>query len=239
MTELADVLPRVFFLHDQDDATRKSFAELAMCRTYPKGNILFHHGDPCFAAYVVISGRVKLAISADDGREFVLEVFGPGDVCGLIAALDGGPNNGTAMTLSRCQVAIVPRERLQSWISAHPVLQQTIIVALVKMLRGVYERAGMQALLPVKRRVRAALIEIAQTHGGAADGPEYVAPRPTHQELAERVGSTRVVVSRVMGELLRDEPWIRMDGRSLRVRRDFGVPRRPSRRSTELQAQTR
>ena len=230
MSELLDVLPQVFFLHDQDDATRRSFAELAMCRTYPKGNILFHHGDPCFAAYVIISGRVKLAIAAEDGREFALEVFGPGDVCGLIATLDGGPNNGTAITLASCRVAVVPRERFQAWIAAHPRLQQTIIVALVKMLRGVYERAGMQALLPVKRRVRAALIEMAQAHGAVADG-EWVAPRPTHRELAERVGSTRVVVSRVLGELLRDEPWIKMDGRSLRVRRDFGVvaPRRASR----------
>lgn len=220
MSELLDVLPSVFFLHDQDGPTRQSFADLAMCRTYPKGNILFHHGDPCFATYVVVSGRVKLAIADDDGREYALEVFGPGDVCGLIAALDGGPNNGTAITLSSCCVGVVPRERLQAWIAAHPLLQQTIIVALVKMLRGVYERAGMQALLPVKRRVRAALIELAQSHGAQTDGPDYVVSRPTHQELAERVGSTRVVVSRVLAELLRDEPWIRMDGRALRVRRD-------------------
>jgi len=239
MSDLLDVLPRVFFLHDQDDATRRSFAELAMCRAYPKGNILFHHGDPCFAAYVVISGRVKLAVAADDGREFALEVFGPGDVCGLIATLDAGPHNGTAITLSSCRVGVVPRERFQAWIAAHPLLQQTIIVALVKMLRGVYERVGMQALLPVKRRVRAALIEIAQSQNAAADGPEYVAPRPTHQELAERIGSTRVVVSRALGELLRDEPWIRMDGRSLRVRRDFGEARRAPRRSAELRAYTR
>lgn len=222
MGDLLDVLPRVFFLHDQDDATRRSFAELAMCRTYPKGNILFHHGDPCFAAYVVVRGRVKLTLAAEDGREFALEVFGPGDVCGLIAMLDGGPHNGTAITLSTCEVGIIPRERFQAWVTAHPLLQQTITIALVKMLRGVYERVGMQALLPVKRRLRAALIQLAQGNGAPPGGPDLVVPRPTHQELAERVGSTRVVVSRVIKELLTEEPWIRMDGHTLRVRRDFG-----------------
>jgi len=79
---------------------------------------------------------------------------------------------------------------------------------------------GMQALLPVKRRVRAAIIEFAQSNGTVASGDEYVAPRPTHQELAERVGSTRVVVSRVIKELLDEEEAIRMDGRTLRVRLD-------------------
>lgn len=225
MEDLLDVLPRVFFLHDQDDATRRSFADIAVGRTYPKGNILFHHGDPCFAAYVIISGRIKLTVAADDGREFALEVFGPGDVAGLIAALDGGPNNGTAITLSSCRVAIVPRERFHAWITAHPLLLHTIVSALVRMLRGVYERAGMQALLPVKRRVRAALIEVAQNDGVLDDSHEYVAPRPTHQELAERIGSTRVVVSRAIKELLEEEQWIRIDGRTLRVRQDFGESR--------------
>ena len=219
MNDLLDVLPRVFFLHDHDESYRRSFAELVMCRNYPKGNILFHSGDPCFAAYVIISGRVKLAVAAEDGREFALEVFGPGDVCGLIAALDGGPHNGTAITLSHCRIGIVPRDRFQSWITERPLLQHTIVAALARMLRQVYERVGMQALLPVKRRVRAALIEIAQsgTHDVAN---EYVAPRPTHQELAERIGSTRVVVSRAIKELLEEEEWIQMDGHELRVRMD-------------------
>ncbi len=222
MNDLLEVLPRVFFLHDQDDATRRSFAELGMCRTFPKGNILFHHGDPCFAAYVIISGRVKLTVAADDGREFALEVFGPGDICGLLATLDAGPPNGTAITASTSRIGIVPRERFQAWLTAHPLLQQTITAALVKMLRGVYERVGMQALLPVKRRVRAALIEFAQSNGTSADWHEFVSPRPTHQELAERVGSTRVVVSRVIKELLDEESSIRMEGRTLRVRLDEG-----------------
>src|SRR4029079_17581555 len=95
-----------------------------------------------------------------------------------------------------------------------------IVSALVKMLRGVYERAGMQALLPVKRRVRAALIDVAQNTGVLDDGHEYVAPRPTHQELAERIGSTRVVVSRVIKELLDEDDLIRMQGTELRVRLD-------------------
>ena len=223
MHDLLEVLPRVFFLHDQDDATRRSFAELGVCRTFPKGNILFHHGDPCFAAYVVISGRVKLTVASDDGREFALEVFGPGDIAGLIATLDGGPNNGTAITLSETRVAVVPRERFHAWMAGRPLVQQTVTAALVRMLRSVYERVGMQTLLPVKRRVRAALIEFAQANGKAVDGDEYVSPRPTHQELAERVGSTRVVVSRAMKEILDEEESIRMDGRTLRVRLDGQV----------------
>jgi CRP-like cAMP-binding protein len=116
---------------------------------------------------------------------------------------------------------VVPRDRFQAWLTAHPLLQQTIVAALVRMLRSVYARVGMQALLPVKRRVRAALIEFAQNHGSTNGSNEYVAPRPTHQELAERVGSTRVVVSRAIKELLEEDDLIQMEGTTLRVRLDM------------------
>jgi CRP/FNR family transcriptional regulator, cyclic AMP receptor protein len=222
MNDLLDVLPRIFFLADEDEDTRRSFAELAMVRAYPKGNILFHHDDPCSAAYLIVSGRVKLTVADDDGREYALEVFGPGDICGFIATLDDGPHTGTAITLSACHIARVPSDRLNGWLVQRPHLQRVVAAALARMLRQAWQRAGMQALLPVKRRVRAALIEFAQSNGTSSDAHEFVAPRPTHQELAERVGSTRVVVSRVIKELLEEEKWITMQGHTLRVRLDAG-----------------
>lgn len=218
MNELLAVTPAVFFLADQDEATRASFAELGICRTFPKNNILYHHGDPCTSAYVIVSGRIKLVLATDDGREFVLDTFGPGDICGLIATLDCGPHIGSAITLERTRIAAMPTDRLQAWLSGHPLLHQRIAVELAQVIRHAYERVGMQALLNVKRRIHATLIEIAREDGTSVPGDkDLVAPRPTHQELAERIGSSRVVVSRVLKELLEEEDSIRMEGRTLRV----------------------
>jgi CRP/FNR family transcriptional regulator, cyclic AMP receptor protein len=218
MNELLAVTPAIFFLADQDEATRASFAELGICRTFPKNNILYHHGDACISAHVILSGRVKLVLGTEDGREFVLDTFGPGDICGLIATLDGGPHTGTAITLERTRVATLPTDRLQAWLTEHPLLHQQIAIDLAQVIRHAYERVGMQALLNVKRRIHATLIEIAREDGMSIPGaPDLVAPRPTHQELAERIGSSRVVVSRVLKELLEEEESIRMEGRTLRV----------------------
>lgn len=218
MNELDAVTPALFFLRDQDEATRASFATLGMCRTFPKQNILFHHGDPCNAAFVIVSGRVKLVLASEDGRELALEVIGPADICGLVAALDGGPHIGTAITLGTVRVAIVPADVLRRWIADRPALQQHIIVALAARVRHAYERFAMQALLNVKGRIHATLLGIARQDGTTLPGSaDLVAPRPTHQELAELVGSSRVVVSRVLKELLEEEGSIRMEGRTLRV----------------------
>ena len=219
MNELLPVTPALFFLRDQDEETRASFAALGACRTFPKHNILFHHDDPCHSAFVIVSGKVKLVLATDDGRELALETLGPGNICGLIATFDGGPHMGTAITLTQTRIAIIPIERLQSWLAQHPTLHQKITVVFAQMVRHAYERAGMQALLNVKSRIHATLLDIAREDGTSLPGsPDVVAPRPTHQELAERIGSSRVVVSRVLKELLEEERSISIEGRTLRVK---------------------
>jgi hypothetical protein len=170
----------------------------------------------------------SLPIAADDGREFALEVFGPRRHLRHDRDARRRPAQQDRDHHRQLEMGVIPRDRFQAWLTGHPLLQQSIVAALVKMLRSVYERVGMQALPPVKRRVRAALIEIAQSNGASSDSHEFVVPRPTHRELAERVGTTRVVVSRVIKELLEVERWIRMDGHTLRVGQDFGETPRPT-----------
>jgi CRP-like cAMP-binding protein len=75
-----------------------------------------------------------------------------------------------------------------------------------------------RTLLSVKDRVRATLLDMARANGTRSALQELVLPRPTHQEIAERVGSTRVVVSRALKTLLEEEEGISMEGRVLRVR---------------------
>lgn len=217
MNELMSVLPRIPFLRDEDQASCESLAALASCRTFPKGNILFHDGDPCHAVYLVISGRVKLVLAGEDGRELALEMFDPGDVCGMVGTLDEGPHVGTAMTLTPARIAMIPSDAFRRWLAERPRLHQTIVIQLTQMLRHAYDRVGMQVLLSVKHRVRAELLELARKDGAPDATTELVVRRPTHQEIAERVGSTREVVSRALKTLLEEDAGIQMEGRVLRV----------------------
>jgi CRP-like cAMP-binding protein len=214
---LALALPRLFFLRDADEATRASFSELAVCREYPRNNILFNHGDPGHTLYIVLSGRVKVSLINDEGREVVLTLSGPGGICGLVAMLDEGPYTGTAMTLEPTISALIPQTRFIGWLRDRPVVHRQLVLELTNMLRAAYEKVGEQALLPVKRRLLAVLIDIAREEG-QEKGQDIVFTRPTHQELAERVGSTRVVISRALKELLDEEDAIAAQGRVLRVR---------------------
>jgi CRP/FNR family transcriptional regulator, cyclic AMP receptor protein len=108
--------------------------------------------------------------------------------------------------------------RFQEWLRSRPRLHQAVLLEMAKMVRSAYSKIGEQALLPVKKRLLSTLVEIAREEGRNGQGDEMVFIRPTHQQLAERIGSTRVVVSRALKELLEEEGIVEAQGRVLRVR---------------------
>ena len=217
MSELTDALLAVDFLRNKPESLRKEMANMAVARHYPRGNILYYHGDPSAILYVVLEGQVKISVISEDGREVVVAFMRPGGVCGLIAALDGGPHVGTASTVTDCELAAIPSGRFLSWLRDHPDVHQSLLLDMAQMIRAAYEKVGEQALLPVKKRLLTTLVEIAREDGRQTD-TEVVFIRPTHQELADRIGTTRVVVCRALKELLEEEGIVQGNGRVLRVR---------------------
>jgi CRP/FNR family transcriptional regulator, cyclic AMP receptor protein len=218
VSERGGIIASVFFLRNADDTAVRSFTALGAVRAFPKGNILYHASDECHSLFVVISGRLKTTLIGEEGREVAINVHRPGDVCGLVSSIDEGPHFGTTITIARSRLLVVPAAAFRAWVRDHPACQQDIMLELAGRLRWAYGRVGSQVLLPVKERLRSVLHEIARSEG-VDDGKRHlVTTRPTHQELAERVGSTRVVITRALKELLREERSIHVEGRVLRVR---------------------
>lgn len=206
----------VFFLHGAPPEAGEEFLRLTVSHNYPKGNILYHDGDPGTMLYLVVSGRVKICMVHEEGREVVLTVINPGGVLGLVAALDDGPHLGTGVTLTDCRIACITRDRFAAFMNKYPVLRKTIDFELASQLRAAYRKVGEQSLLPVKKRLLGALLEIARAEG-ATEREDLVFLRPTQQELAERIGTTRVVVARALKELLEEEAALATDGRTFRL----------------------
>lgn len=198
-------------------AAREALARIAVPRAYPKGNVLFCHGDTCTAVALVESGRVKMALMNDDGREVALEVVRAGHLLGVDALFTGRRYVGTAVTLCEARIARIPTDAFLAWLGDFPDASRALLGELAAEVRHAYEKIGELALLPVKRRLLMALLEIARSDGEACRTGQVEFVRPTHQELAELVGSTRVVISRMMKELMEEEEMLAEHGNVVRV----------------------
>lgn len=199
------------------DEALDELTSIARCHDYPKNNILFYQGDPPGSTYLVVNGRVKITLMNEEGREVVLTIIRPGGIFGIIAALDGGPQPANAITTQTSRLAKFSVEDFTGWLDRQKLTQKVVLKELGQRVREAYQKIGEHALMGVKERLLYSLLDIADREGEPeADGEVIVFTRPTHQELANRIGSSREVVSRLLKELL-DSDLLQAEGRVIRV----------------------
>ncbi len=169
---------------------------LAVRRMVPRNVMLFLQGDPGSSLYIVESGKLKAFVDDKRGNQVILNVIGPGEYFGELSLIDGGPRSASVVTLTDSTLSVIGQEPFQQFLSQHPVAALAVSRALVSRIRSLTDSVRDMALLDVYGRVVSKLRKL-------AEGEENVIhPRPTHQELASMVGSSREMVSRIMRELI-------------------------------------
>ena len=166
-------------------------------RHFPAHMVLIHEGDDADTLFVLLSGRVKVYAANASGKEVVLRTHGPGDYFGELA-LDGGRRSASVMTLEPASCAVVSGHQLRSFIVEHPDFATHLIHDLMRRVRALTGSVKSLALDDVYSRVVALLLALAPPGGS---GPRLVQEKLTQQDIAERVGSSREMVSRIFKEL--------------------------------------
>jgi CRP/FNR family cyclic AMP-dependent transcriptional regulator len=181
-----------------DDALLRSIAQKGGVRSYAASAVLVTEEDRSDALFIILSGRVKAYGSSVDGREVVYSVLGAGEYFGEMT-LDGGPRSASVMTLEPTTCAVVPGADVRDFLANHPDFALHLVKKLIKLARASTEHVKSLALEDVYGRIARLLRTLAKDEG---EGVKLVPEKLTQQDIAERVGSSREMVSRVFKPLL-------------------------------------
>ncbi len=191
------------------DAELKAISGHAVTRAFPKNAIVVNEGDRTDSLYIIVSGRVKVYVSDDAGKEIVLSNAGPGEYFGEMV-LDEGPRSASVMTLEPTKFSIVQKDDFRAFLKANPEFAQHLIVKLIHRVRLLTENVKSLALMDVYGRVARMLLEMADDQGGAL----VIENRPTQQEMASRIGASREMVSKIITDLAAGG-YVRVEGRRM------------------------
>lgn len=153
--------------------------------------------------WLVVRGLVKLGCLTFHGDEVLLGLAGPNELFGESLA---GPEAYEAITLCECDLLCISHGELDQ----HPSLGPALVKAISQRQR---QSQAMLALLGLKRvedRVRGFLELLALDYGVACAEGLRLTPKLTHQEIASAIGTTRVTVTRIIGQL-REMGWLTID----------------------------
>jgi len=180
-----------------DDSLLREIARRGGVRSYAANAVLVTEEDRSDALFVILSGRVKAYGSAADGREVVYTTQGAGEYFGEMT-LDGGARSASIMTLEPTTCAVVPGVEVRDFLATNPDFALHLVKKLIRLARASTEHVKSLALEDVYGRITRLLRTLARDEGGVSMVPEKM----TQQDIAERVGSSREMVSRIFKPLL-------------------------------------
>jgi CRP/FNR family cyclic AMP-dependent transcriptional regulator len=196
MLSVADSLKAVSLFSALTAQEIATLADAATVRTFARNAIVMTEGERSDSLYVVLSGRVKVYVSDEHGKDLVLNVQGPGEYFGELA-LDEGPRSASVMTLEPCKLAVIANDVLREFLTGHPEAAVQLVRGLIARVRRATESLKDLAQLDVYGRVAKLLLELAHE----ADGRLVIDQRLTHQDIADRVSASREMVSRILKDL--------------------------------------
>jgi CRP/FNR family cyclic AMP-dependent transcriptional regulator len=179
-----------------EDQLLQAMAQRGGVKHYPANAVLVNEQDESDSIYILLKGRVKVYGAADSGREIVYNTHGPGEYFGEMS-LDGGPRSASVMTLEPTTCVVVPGSNVRDFLGAHPDFALHLIRKLIAQLRHSTDSVKSLALDDVYSRIVRLLHSLAVTE----DGVLVVADKLTQQDIADRVGSSREMVSRIFKQL--------------------------------------
>jgi CRP/FNR family cyclic AMP-dependent transcriptional regulator len=179
------------------DPLVRDLARGGQVRSLARNTVFIQEGEKGDSLYVILSGRVKVFVADADGREMVLDFHGAGDYVGEMS-LDGRPRSASVLAVEPTVCSVLTREALRAAIIANPDLAMSLVCTLIDRVRIATEKVRNLALMDVYGRVARLLLSLAVEQ---PDGRWVVPERLTQQDIADRVGASRDMVSRIFKDL--------------------------------------
>lgn len=201
---------------DLSDGEVGALANVLRERRVPKGSFIVCADDPGPSMMFILEGKVKINLLSRDGKEVVLANLEEGEFFGELALLTGEDRSANVVALTDCRLFVFNQDDFDRHLDQHTGFSRVLLRELAYRLRKASAKIGDLALYDVYRRVARTLKSIGEPV--MRDGKEiHIVPeRPTHQELAAMVGTSREMVTRALKGLEEDR-CIVIDGKKIEV----------------------
>jgi len=182
------------------DQSCQRYAQALSWRTYGENELVVDIDDTSDDVLFVVTGMVRVVHRAEIGKEVILGDRGPGSYFGEMAAIDGLARSANVTALQTSRIATLPAATFLEILTHEPDVCRAVLGGLVGGMRSLTRKLSEHAYLTAVERLYCELLRLSRPRKGH-DGQRSISPPPTQQELAERIGSRREVVSRSIGAL--------------------------------------
>ncbi len=186
-----------------DPALDQRFSGQCAIADFGENELVLDFDDETHDVFLIISGQIRVILRIATGREIILGEFGQGAFFGELAAIDGARRSANVTAMVRTRLLRVPQAVFLEILRQSPDVAVELMRTLSSRIRMLNTRLAEHSFLKAKYRLYSELIRLSRPRPGR-DGQRVVSPPPVQQDLAERIGCRREVVSREIAKLERE-----------------------------------
>ena len=192
--------------------TTQALQSVGVLRTWNDGQVLLSRGQPTSAAWLVVSGRVRISVITSEGEEQLLRWMLPGEIAGLSSVFAQATNPADMVSHGLTQVLHIERARLIDLIGRDPVVALDLLRILGLRINQLFDTLADRGIHSLEQRVWATLERIAKFNSVAV--PDGVMLRVSQSDLAQAASASRQRVNQQLRHL-QDQGLIRLGYRNI------------------------
>ena len=189
------------FYHTLNNEDKEELKKLLQPYNHPKGTILHYQGSPCSDSLLLVKGEIRFYTQEENSSdELTLYTLRAGEQClsQLMSNVCHSDVIPSVVTQTDIEAYIVPKERIEAFIKKVPSYQEYMVSLYANKIAEITN-----AIQNVKFKK---LDERIMEHLCAQESSKI---NTTHQELAEKMDTSRSVVSRVLKKLeIEEKLWL-------------------------------
>ena len=190
------------------DAAILAFAE--------RGECIWRAGDPSEYMGIVGDGFVKMVKCSSNGQESAMELLGPGQCFGMMAAIEGRAFPLSALAATNCWYVKIPTHFFLTVYHSNNRLKDQIVRSIGPRLRRAHEMISRFSSGKVDQRIAAVLFILADSFGVQKEGAVEIQVPLTRQDLGEMAGTTTETSIRILSRWQK-EGLLKTDNRFMTI----------------------
>ncbi len=198
---LTNLLSRAPLFAELEQKELEALAKTGERREFGRDEVIFAANEPADGLYVIATGRVKVCVSSAGGRELILATLGPEQFFGEMALLDNEPRSASVIAQLPTVAYRIRRDDFNRLLEHHPGIARKLLRELSLRLRRANAQMESLATLDVVGRLARYFIGLARQHGQILGNGWVAVRRPTHQDIANSIGTSRETVTRLINDL--------------------------------------
>lgn len=190
-------------------------------KQFRKNETILYEADTNKYMYLILSGKVKVVRTTEDGKEIILAMHQSGNFFGEMSLIDGKTSPASVMATTDSLIAIISQSDFYAILFSQNNVVENLLKILCTRLRQAWDTIQLLNFNNASHRTKMLLLMLCDEYGKKTTEGIVLNIKLTHQDISDMTGLTRETVTRVLDKLQKSKEIRILDNKSIRLSPDF------------------